>query len=238
MEIIFLVIFGLFCVGIVLLIQSMAQKTNEKMTEFAERTGLSFRPATWGEQGRLTGTYQGVEIEVYTEVRSHGKSSTTYLIHVAQLPVTLAPVGLVMFHEGLLSKVGKMLGREDIQSGYTYIDDAFIIRGADPHEVKQFLASPHVRRALLDLVKTDASLRLEHDALKIECIASFSKTDLVQSRLDMLVKAVNQLGAAPPLVAQELFPDIPSDTPDSALPDDPWAVRPPHDPHELPKNHW
>jgi hypothetical protein len=231
-------ILGLFCGMMIYAFIISVRETNEKMAEFAKRAGLNFQPGTWTKQPPLTGTYQGVEIEIYTEVRKQGKYSTTYLIHVAQLPVNLAPVGLVMVQEGLLSKVSKVLGREDIQTGYTYIDDAFIIRGADPGAVKEFIAPPHVRKTLLDLVRTDASLRLEHDALRIECVSNFIKIGLVRSRLEMLVKAVKQLEAAPPHVAQELFPDIPSDTPDSALPDDPWAVRPPHDPHELPKNHW
>ncbi len=53
--------------------------------------------------------------------------------------------------EGFMGRVGKLLGLQDVQTGDATFDRAFLVRASDEEKVRQFLANPSVRAAMLEL---------------------------------------------------------------------------------------
>lgn len=208
METVFLIVVFICVAAFFLLGGAVMSRTNAKMMEFARRTGMTYQPMRWRKRPRLSGTYEGVEVDIYMELRDNRTYETNYLIHTAQLPANSVPQGLVMLHGDRFSEVTEMIAETDIQTGFDDIDRAFIIRGADPREVQQFLISPQVRSSLLDLVDADLEITVTHDAIKIEQVGIFRQFDIVIERLEMLARCAKEIGATSLLAEDELFPDI------------------------------
>lgn len=208
MEYIFLIVVGICVAGFFLIGGLVMQGTNAKMMEFARLNGLTYQPMKWRKRPRLAGTYEGVEVDVSMELRDNGTYETNYLIHTAQLPENAAPEGLVMLHGERFSEVTHMIAEEEIRTGFDDIDRAFIIRGADPGEVRSFLLSPQVRKSLLELVDADVEIELTHDAITIEQAGIFRQSDIVIERLEMLARCAKDIGTAPPHAEEELFPEV------------------------------
>jgi len=53
--------------------------------------------------------------------------------------------------EGLIGRFGKLLGLQDVQVGDAAFDRAFLVRSSDEAKVRQFLANPSIRAAMLEL---------------------------------------------------------------------------------------
>ncbi len=93
------------------------------------------RTVSWGHTA-LAGSIDGFEVKVWTESRSAGKSSVTYLcIEVAGIPR-----GLGLQREGLMSSLAKVFGADDIQVGDAAFDAAMQVTG-NPVQVAALLDS-------------------------------------------------------------------------------------------------
>jgi len=132
----------------------------------AEHDLIFFEPGWFGEFS-MSGTYDGVSVEVYTETRSTGKNSTTYTVYAASLPKRV-PVDMVVHNEGMLSQVGKLFGGEDLEVGEPEVDDAFIFKTDHPTELLEFFDTPEVVDAFRNLARTDHSVQIEYGSIQIE----------------------------------------------------------------------
>ncbi|MFU8804449.1 MAG: hypothetical protein ACNA8W_11610 [Bradymonadaceae bacterium] len=206
-------------------------RLNAEMGEFADQHDLTYVPAAFMKQPRLAGTYMGFEIEVLSVVRTSNRSQTFYVVHKARLPSGSTPVGLVMFHEGLLSQMGKVLGREDVQSGIVEIDEAFIIRGVSEDEAQAFLSRPGIRWVLMKLIETDKNMRLENNELLVETEGRFGDVPLVHDRLNMIVEYARILSSQAPATTV-----APSPPPQRTPPGDLGSPPEPRDSDR--SNHW
>ena len=92
---------------------------------------------------RVTGSHKGCQIEIYEYTVRSNNNSTTYTTCRVETP---NPRSLT-FHfsrEGALSKVGKILGLQDIQTGDQRFDERYIIRCND---------EAFIKNAMIDSVK-------------------------------------------------------------------------------------
>ena len=141
---------------------------------------------------QMNGAFRGREVGVWTEKRGHGKSKKKYTVYQASLPADL-PFGLELYDESLFSKLGKVFGGEDIQVGRSALDDAFIIKGSNPTEVRAFLDDDRVERELLDLHAFESDLEIEHGELTIEHRRLAHTQGKIRRYLDALVACADVL---------------------------------------------
>jgi hypothetical protein len=98
---------------------------------------------------RLEGTYRNSLLKVYHYTVSTGNSSTTYA--TARL-VGANPKGLAfrVSREGVLTRLGKSLGMQDIETGDPRFDKLFVLKSNDPAFIKSALL-PEIRGQLCDV---------------------------------------------------------------------------------------
>jgi hypothetical protein len=147
----FSMVFFLFPVGIIVLVFVFAafQKSAHKKAweEFARKFGLALKPGGWFQNPSVSGTYKNLNVYLYTYTQGSGKSKTTYTSMVVYLPITNRS-HLRISPEGLLSKITKAFGAQDIPIGDPAFDAAFIIKSDTPELVPHIL-TPAIRGTML-----------------------------------------------------------------------------------------
>lgn len=153
--IIVFLVFGLFLIGVPLIIVFTIVRTLNKrdrtdhMRLLGEQLGV---PVSGGEPffpsiewlsfikkpTRVSGDYRGGQLEIWHFTRGSGKNSSPYIGMRLGLD---NPRGLSFkFHkEGFFSKIGKKLGMEDVQVGDSRFDKEFIVKCSDPDFIRTAL---------------------------------------------------------------------------------------------------
>lgn len=182
----------------------------ESWRSFARKHGLKApSKAAFFFGGEMTGTYEGVPVEVETDSRTEHDDTdldfhddddafdddteqVTYTIYRAALPET-APRGLALGPESLLASIGEFLGAQDIQVGEVGLDERFSIKGDDPEEVRAFLQREEVVSALVELHNFERSMRVHGGWIEIEHRGLADSEPDLRSYLDPLVEAVRAM---------------------------------------------
>jgi hypothetical protein len=103
---------------------------------------------------KLHCSYQDQEITLDYYTTSTGNRSTSYWTRVAvDCPEDLE---FKIYREGIMEKIGKQVGFQDIHIGHDAYDSMFIIKGRDETELKEIL-SPELRKRHLDLPRAELS---------------------------------------------------------------------------------
>lgn len=142
---------------------------------------------TW----KITGLYNGIPVEIYTETRGSGKSSTTYTIFNVMFKKPLG-LGLAISKEGIFQKMGKaLLNSQDIQTGFPEFDDKIIIKGSDEAAVKKLLTSPPVREQVLKLVGKYPGSIISDTGVTFERRGISTREDYYKETLNFLAGVVS-----------------------------------------------
>ena len=115
--------------------------------KFAGDYGLNITPGFLFSFPKITGTYKSFNYALQSVTEGDGDSSATYTVITFELPQP-SKYTLYMYQEGFLSKIGKMLGSQDIQTGNREFDDAFMIKSDTPCMVPELLTSALQRKML------------------------------------------------------------------------------------------
>ena len=119
-------------------------------SNLADRAALTFNPGNFFGHGiSVSGSYHGHPLTLDTFTRHYGRSSRTYTRIAVTLnqPTTLR---LKIYNEGLVSKLGKALGMQEIQTGDEAIDRRYIIQGQPETAVAGLLMSYDLRQKLIE----------------------------------------------------------------------------------------
>jgi hypothetical protein len=182
------------------------KKVREAWLQFARGNQLQVQ----GSQHRPTiqGWYGPVWITLNTVVRGSGKNRTTYTQHHATINAPM-PQGLVLYKEGFFSKMGKMMGGQDVQTGDRQLDDAFIIKGQDLLGIHDLLNLPPVKQALLYMIARYPGMRLDGRAVLIENTGMTGDLNRLQAIFSDLSYLVQTLDAAyQELVSRQQGPTV------------------------------
>lgn len=161
------VLFGAIVVGMLGWKWHRRRSAVRSWSALAADHDLEFFEPSWFSEFSMSGSYDGVSVEVYTETRSSGKHSKTYMVYAASLPEAV-PVDMVVHNEGMFSQVGKLFGGQDIEVGDPEVDDAFIFKSDHPSELHEFFERPGVREAFQKLARTGCSVQIEYGSIQIE----------------------------------------------------------------------
>jgi len=168
------------------------ERAGRAWSNFARAHDLEYSPGGWMSRFGLAGEYRGEAVQVRTEKRGSGRNRNTYTVYSVELPSTV-PMDLVMYDEGLFSKLGKFFGGEDIEVGRPELDDAFIIRGGGAAEIREFLDRDSVAGALLEVYAVSSDLELEHRTLSIDHRGLARISDQHKDHLEPLVRCAKVL---------------------------------------------
>jgi len=115
--------------------------------KFAGEHGLNITPGFLFSFPKITGIYKSFDYTLQSVTEGDGDSSTTYTVITFELPQP-SKYTLHIYQEGFLSKIGKMLGSQDIQTGNRNFDDAFMIKSNTSCMLPELLTSALQRKML------------------------------------------------------------------------------------------
>jgi hypothetical protein len=118
-------------------------------SELAAQTGLSCEKGNFLSPIRVTGKYRDHNLVMET-FRSGGKNSDTCTRIIVSVN-NIASLRLTLTEENILTKIGKQIGGQDIQTGNDPIDKRFIIRGQPEVKILQLLNSNNLQQKLLSI---------------------------------------------------------------------------------------
>ena len=128
----------------------ISQSRRRAWEELANRLGMTFSPGNWWGSGMsISGTYRSQRLTLDKFTRRRGNSSITFTRAVVLM---MQPTGLELdiYTEGLFSRIGKIMGMKEIQTGDEGIDDRYIIRGQPEEMVLRLLQNYDVRQKLVE----------------------------------------------------------------------------------------
>lgn len=178
----------LFVIGVAAIMLALSyvniQRRRQAWGALAQRTGLTLEPGRFiFSAPQVSGQYRGRTVELFTVTHRHGKSSITYTRWYVS---TNAPpdMQLSISNEGLLSKVGKAVGMQDIQTGDGDLDRRFIIKGKPEAVVAQLMAGASVRDKLLQTRSLD--INLADSCLRFSTVGALLDVEYLHLLLDLL----------------------------------------------------
>jgi hypothetical protein len=186
--------------GLIFFIAQWSRKrNNERWMAASQRLKLQFEPATGFGRPRMWGTYRGHPVTLDIRVYGSGKSQKTYTRAEVNLSSEL-PRGLAVSNEHFFSGVGKFFGSQDIQVGKPALDDAFVIKGDNEHEVRALFASAGLLHPLQKLCNQRGGV--SGNAAWVEIFGFIHDANKMSLMLDQVVDVAQAfdkaLGAPPP----------------------------------------
>lgn len=137
----------------------------------AAALGLDFDKGGFTETMGMRGRLDDIAVDVGVVYRSIGETRVAYTT-VAARPNVPLPEGLNVHHEGLGSRLAKMLGGQDIPLADPLADMRLRVRGASSESVKAILDHPAAVPALRALLHTKREhySRIEDDTVILEVV--------------------------------------------------------------------
>lgn len=128
---------------------------------------------------RLEGTYRGCFTKIYNYTVGSGKNSTTYstVRIVGPNPKELT---FNIYREGMFSKLGKIMGMQDIQTGDPTFDDKFVIKSNNPEFIKIALL-PEIKSKFIDIWerhKPHGSITLKDEELHYDEVGTIRTVEI------------------------------------------------------------
>ena len=115
--------------------------------EFSQAVGGSYEETGfWGEP-RARFQHGPFTIVLDRYVVSHGKSSTTYTRFRAAYR-ELSGLRLKLYRTGLFTSLAMLFGAQNLNIGDPAFDEAFVLKGNDPHLLTRLFAHDELRRRL------------------------------------------------------------------------------------------
>ena len=163
--------------------------------------------ANYIESGRFKGSrieyiHNNWTIYLDTYTVSTGKSSITYTRMRAPF-INLKKFHFKVYRRGIVSNIGKALGMQDIEIGYDYFDNDYIIKGNDEVLLRRFFQNHKIR----DLIERQSKMVLEikdnegkfgpkfndnESELSFIVVGVIKDKDRLKSLFDLFVKVINE----------------------------------------------
>ncbi|MDY6931923.1 MAG: DUF3137 domain-containing protein [Halobacteriota archaeon] len=162
------------------------KKVKEAWKVFADSLSLDFDPGTTFKTPKVEGTYEGHNVILDTYTVSTGQ--VTVLYTRLKVDVTnIKDLSLRIYHEGFLSRIGKRLGMQDIETKNLEFDETYVVKGNDELEVLNVLDSS-VQSKILSLREPGKfNMTLKDGSLIYEESEIITDIELLRSHLEVLL---------------------------------------------------
>lgn len=99
----------------------------------------------------MVGIIEGARVDIRVGLQPSGQHKQIVTRVAVGLPAG-TPEGLEVVHQDFPSGINRLLDLHDIKIGISKVDDAFIIRGANEAETRDYMRQPRVQRAVIGLI--------------------------------------------------------------------------------------
>jgi len=203
---------GIVAIFIFLTHWSAKERTRraEVLSRIAYKLGGNVVAGSFWKQPELHYEHLGLSarLEYYS---TGGKHPTYYTRLYFYLPAT--PDSLHIYPERFFSKLGKLLGGQDIQVDDIQFDEKFIIKGNNPTRVRKFL-SPQVRQAIFELrvlnMNDHVEISIQKNVLRIQKLSWLKAYDLINVYISLGHRVVDGLLGAEDNASKEISSPVPS----------------------------
>lgn len=173
-----------------------ARRAHANLARVAQSLGLPMPARPTGFFGRLTvpavmGLLRGRPVRIFNYTTGSGKSRTTW----CAVGVGLSNPGrftLAISREGVLTRVGRVFGVDDVATGDAAFDEQFYIKSSDPAYVQAALI-PEVRAQFTAAWKSRGRLQVEGDEVRYAEPGQFS-SDHICRRIPALLELAQSIG--------------------------------------------
>ena len=180
------IFFPIIVIGIVLAVVAGSRHMKRiaaLWAEAAEILGLEYdqpRLAT----PRISGTIQGMRVEVDVRRRSSGKSNQTFTRYLVRFPSPGFDFRLT--RQTSLSRITKFFGTQDVEVGDSGFDDAFVVK-TDAEDRLRRLLEPGLRNVLIRTAAAYPAVEFEDDRVFFERQRLETSRDVIVSTIRRFV---------------------------------------------------
>jgi hypothetical protein len=191
---VFVAIFGLVIWGSI----TQARKTRENLNQLASTLGLKIREPERTSifsslQTAIEGTFRGRSVRIYAYTTGSGKNRTAWCA-LSVLAKTPPGFSLKISGESVFTKVGRVFGVDDVQTGDPAFDARFYVRTKQNSYVRAALI-PEVRMRLSEAWEKQGargSFTAEAGEVKYAEVGTFAKPALC-ARFPLLLEIACEL---------------------------------------------
>ena len=183
-----LLIGAIIVIAVVIAVVVAGRKQDEAWKEFGAEIGAEFVAGSLFRTSKLQAPVGEVVATLDTYSVPSGDSSTTYTRWSA--PFQNKPgLQFSIRRQGLIARLDKALGMQDIEVGDPEFDDKFIVQGQPVAEVQRLLSSMGIRQMLG--AQKSVSLQAKGSVLRLEVLGVVREMERLRS-LYQLLRAVLQ----------------------------------------------
>lgn len=183
----YVIIIGLFA-ALVLIFFAVQRRlsaiADREWDTAAEGLGLRHRRRGLSEGREMTGKVSGLRVRVDTVVRGSGNQKRMYTRYEVRHSRRIG-FALKLTREGVLSRIGKLLGRKDIEVGDPGFDEKVKVSGRHPRRAAEFL-TPSRRECILRALSADPGLEIREWGLVLER-SGVNRSETIRATLEALV---------------------------------------------------
>jgi len=134
----------------------LGKSKKEVWKQLSEEINANYIEGSLFKGSRIEYTHKKWIIYLDTYTVSTGKSSITYTRMRAPF-INIKKLHIKIYRKGVVSNIGKVLGMQDIEIGYDYFDNDYIIKGNDEVLLRRLLQNHKIR----DLIERQSRMVLE-----------------------------------------------------------------------------
>ena len=125
----------------------------QKWSRFAAKHRLDFSAGRFAGTPKVTGEYRNVQVQLQIVIKKDRHDRKTTYTHFDTWMKTTAQLdGLKIYKQGMLAKIGKAVGTQDIAIGDPDFDDKVMIKCNAPTSALRVYLQPGLKRAILQLI--------------------------------------------------------------------------------------
>jgi hypothetical protein len=184
------IILGAVLVGVVILVLVSSRKQQEAWNQFAVEIGAEFVKGGFRRSSLVRARVREWTVTLDTYSVPSGDSSTTYTRMRAPFKNTDG-FQFLIFRTGLISKIDKALGSQDIEIGDAEFDRRFTIQGNNESKVRSLFSNQSIRQ----MVQEQRSIRLgvKKDELVFETQGVIKDIERLKSLIELFKETLIQL---------------------------------------------
>jgi hypothetical protein len=180
--------------------------TKEVWKQLSEEINANYIEGSLFKGLRIEHTYNNwtIYLDTYTVsyTVSTGKSSITYTRMRAPF-INLKDFYFKIYRRGIISNIGKTLGMQDIEIGYNWFDNDFIIKGNNEVLLRRFFQNHKIR----DIIEKQSKILFEikdnegkfgpkfkdnESELSFIVVGVIKDKDRIKNLFDLFIKVINE----------------------------------------------
>ena len=185
------------------LIPRFGSSKEQIWAELTRQLGGSLQPGTLLKSDKITVNFQQWAITLDTYTQTSGNTYTTYTRIMAPY-VNKDGFKFRIYRKSFFSKIGKILGMQDVEVGYSQFDEDFIIKGNNHRQLVKLFANDNIRNLITRQPKIYFEIKKDTrfffkkypenvDILYFEAVGVIDDMELLKELFDLFAEVLDHL---------------------------------------------